>query len=120
MQNLAITQFMDDDNVPFLSPKKVGAFLSLQLADLARGARVHRNTVTSYPHSPKVQALLRNLLAVRAAASEAFGDEGTAITWMINEPLAAFRFKTAFALVEDGRTDDVIAYLDTIASGFVG
>ena len=120
MNALAIAQFLDSPTSHFLSPRKVAQRLSLQVGDLADTARVHRNTLNSRPQSPKVQELLRNILRVIEAATESFGDRDKAITWMMNEPLQTFRYKTAYAVIGEGRTDDVVGYLDSIASGFVG
>lgn len=120
MTALAITQFLESPGSPFLSPKKIAQRLSLQVNDLAESAHVHRNTLSARPQSPKVQELLRNILRVISAASDTFGDRDTAIAWMMNEPIQAFRHKTAYSLVAEGRTDDVVLYLDSIASGFVG
>lgn len=120
MGALAITQFLDSPTSSFLSPKKVAQRLSLQVGDLADTARVHRNTLNSRPQSPKVQALLRNILRVIEAATEAFGGRDQAITWMMNEPLQTFRYRTAYTLIGEARTDDIVSYLDSIAGGFAG
>lgn len=37
-----------------------------------------------------------------------------------NEPIPAFRHKTLLQLVQDGRVDDAIDYLESISSGFAG
>jgi hypothetical protein len=37
-----------------------------------------------------------------------------------NEPLRAFGYKTADTLVQEGRFDAVIAYLESLAGGFAG
>ena len=121
MDVLGITgQFLDAPGSPFLSPKKIAQRLSLQIADLAESAHVHRNTFSARPQAPRVQELLRAIVRVISAATEAFGDGDTAIAWMRNEPVAAFRHKTAFDLVSEGRGEAVVTYLESISSGFVG
>lgn len=115
-----MNHFLDRPGSPFLSPLKVASTLSLQLQDLADSAHVHRNTLTARPQSPKVQAFLRSILRAVSAAIEAFGDQDVALSWMRNEPVAAFRHKTALDLVLEGRAEDVVSYLESISGGFVG
>jgi uncharacterized protein (DUF2384 family) len=120
MHALAITQFLDTPDSPILSPKRVADHLHLFVGDLAETVRIHRNTMTTRPQSPKVQEALRNIVRVLTAAEEIFGNTGTATAWLMNEPLAEFHYKTPLKLIAEGRTDDLITYLDSIASGFVG
>lgn len=116
---LVISAFLEQDRT-FLSPQRVASCLSMQMDELATKARVHRNSLRVRPEGAKIQSFLREVVRVLAAAEEAFGDQNTAVAWMMNEPLAPFEHRTAFDLVYKGRTDDVIAYLDSISSGFVG
>jgi len=120
MNAMHMSAFLESPNSPFLSPAKVAARLSLQLQDLADSAHVHRNTLNARPQSAKVQELLRSILRVLSAASEAFGDRDVALSWMRNEPVGAFRHKTALDLVREGRTEAVVTYLESISAGFVG
>jgi len=120
MNALSITQFLDSPGSPFLSPKKVAQGLHLQVNELAESAHVHRNTLTARPQSPKLQELLRAYVRVISAATEAFGDRATAVTWIRNEAVPAFRHKTPLELVNEGRIEAVLSYLDSIESGFVG
>lgn len=55
------------------------------------------------------------LVAVEAIS----GDHDRAVAWL-QEPLPAFDGKTALELIAEGRTDAVLRYLASIASGFVG
>lgn len=59
------------------------------------------------------------LLKVLAAADLATGDRAASLAWL-DRPLAAFGGQTPEALVASGRTNDVIRYLDSFSSGFVG
>lgn len=47
------------------------------------------------------------------------GDRTKAIEWL-KQPLATFGGKTPLQLIAEGRTDDVIGYLESIESGYVG
>lgn len=57
----------------------------------------------------------RALQAIEAIS----GDHDKAVAWL-QEPLTTFGGKTALELVAEGRTDDLLAYLASIESGFVG
>ena len=57
--------------------------------------------------------------SVIALAESFSGDLTKAIEWL-NQPLATFDGKTPMQLIAEGRADNVIGYLHSIASGFVG
>ena len=98
----------------------VADMLGLQQQDLAELARVHRNTLRTHPESPRVQAALRDLMRVLSAAAAVQPDTQRAIFLVKNEPIPAFRHKTLLQLVQEGRTEDAIGYLESISTGFVG
>lgn len=103
-----------------LSAANVATILDLQHQDLAALAGVHRNTLRTHPESPRLQAALRDLMRVLSAASAIQPDSQRAIFLLKNEPIPAFSHKTLLQLVQEGRTDDAVAYLESIGSGFVG
>lgn len=109
-----------ESNTPYLSPAKVGDFFGLRVQELAERARVHRNTPTARPHTPQLQKYLQEMLRVLAVATEITDDAERAAFLLRNEPLRAFGYKTADTLVQEGRADAVIAYLESLASGSVG
>ncbi|PXV60546.1 Protein of unknown function [Dyella jiangningensis] len=47
------------------------------------------------------------------------GDRAKAV-WWLSQPLTTFAGKTALELIAEGRTDDVIGYLQSCESGYVG
>lgn len=103
-----------------LSAAGIAAVLDLQQQDLATLAGVHRNTLRTHPESPRLQAALRDLVRVLSAATAIQPDQQRAIFLIKNEPIPAFRHKTLLQLVQEGRTEDAIGYLESISSGFVG
>lgn len=109
-----------EPNTPYLSPAKVGDFFGLRVQELAERARVHRNTPTARPHTPQLQKYLQEMLRVLAVATEITDDAERAAFLLRNEPLRAFGYKTADTLVQEGRADAVIAYLESLAGGFAG
>ncbi|MEA3643926.1 MAG: DNA-binding protein [Lamprobacter sp.] len=97
----------------------VADMLGLQ-QDLATLAGVHRNTLRTHPESPRLQSALRELMRLVSAATAVQPDPQRAIFLIKNEPIPAFRHKTLLQLVQDGRTEDAIGYLESISAGFVG
>jgi uncharacterized protein (DUF2384 family) len=112
-------QFREADT-PFLSPSRVADLLGLESQELARRAHVDRNTPTARPQSPELQAYLQNIVRVLAAATELTGDSKRAAFLLCNEPLRAFEHKTAESLIQAGRADEVIAYLESFSGGAAG
>ena len=103
-----------------LSPVRVADKLALQAQDIAELAGVHRDTLRLHPESPRVQEFLREIVRVISAAMAVQPDPERAIFWLKNTPIPSLRHKTAYQLVADGRTDDVIKYLESIQSGYLG
>jgi len=113
-------QFLDAPGSEFLSPAKVAQRLLLPMSELAKSARVDLDVLSACSQSSEVQDLLRGILRVLSVATDTFDDHAAAIAWMMNEPVPAFRYETAYHLIGDGHVDQVVDYLDSIASGFVG
>lgn len=88
--------------------------------DLASLAGVHRNTLRTHPESPRLQTALRELMQVLSAASAVQPDTQRAFFMVKNEPIPAFRHKTLLQLVQEGRADDAVDYLESISAGFTG
>ncbi|WP_036773973.1 DUF2384 domain-containing protein [Polaromonas glacialis] len=103
-----------------LSPKRFSDVLSIDLQTLATQAHVHRNTIHRAPASESVQKFLREALRVLRAATDLCGDVGRAIFWYRNEPLPPFGYQTAEQLVTQGRTDDVLRYVESLEAGAAG
>jgi len=103
-----------------LSATGVAELFGLQLQDLAALASIHRNTVRTHPNTPRLQAVLRDLMRVLSATSVVQPDRDRALFLIKNAPIPAFRHKTILQLVAEGRTDDAVDYLDSVGTGFVG
>lgn len=116
---LIVDRFREPDT-PYLSPARVGELFGFRVQELAERAHVHRNTPTARPQAPQLQKYLQDMMRALAAATELTGDEKRAAFLLRNEPLRAFDYKTADALVQEGRTDAVVAYLESLAGGAAG
>jgi hypothetical protein len=103
-----------------LSATAVADLFGLQHRDLAEIAGVHRNTIRTRDNSPKLQAVLRDLMRVLSVASSIQPDMPHAFFLIKNAPIPTFRHKTVLQLVGEGRTDDAVDYLESVRSGFAG
>ena len=101
-----------------ISPERVGEALHIPLAQVARLAKVHRNTLARMPESPAVQAGLGEVARIVAAAAELLdGDVARAIVWFRHQPLAGFAGRTAEELVAAGHAHAVLAHLEMLRDG---
>lgn len=103
-----------------LSAPGIANILGVQQQDLAALAGVHRNTLRTHPESPRLQSALRDLMRVLSAATAVQPDPQRAVFLIKNEPIPAFRHKTLLQLVQEGRAEDAVGYLESISAGFVG
>jgi uncharacterized protein (DUF2384 family) len=109
-----IADFRERD---FVSPQRMSQRLRLPLADLARLAHVHRNTLAMRPNSVAVQKSLEPVVRILAAAEQLTGDADRAIVWFRHQPIAGHDGKTAIQLVEAGHADAVLSHLDDLRDG---
>ncbi|MDQ3185148.1 MAG: DUF2384 domain-containing protein [Pseudomonadota bacterium] len=105
---------------PTLSPKRFSEALSIDIQTLAKQAHVHRNTISRAPESESVQQFLREALRVLRAAMNVSNDMDHAIFWYRNDPLSVFGYKTAEQLVTEGRTEDLLRYIESLEAGAAG
>lgn len=123
MSALALPDVLESVHQPGtsdLSASGVAGLFGLRLQELAAIASVHRNTIRTHPNTPKLQAVLRDLMRVLSAASASQPEQDRALFLIKNAPIPAFRHKTILQLVAEGRTDDAIDYLESVSSGYVG
>jgi hypothetical protein len=62
----------------------------------------------------------RESVRVITAATELVGDAAEAESWFRNHRLADFNDKTAEVLVSEGRTEDVLRYIEMLSAGSAG
>ena len=117
---LSFSEQFREGSTSYVSPKKLGSLLGLQVQDIADRAHVHRNTITRNPNSSEVQRFLNQLLRVLFIATSLTGSVERAAYLIRNEPLPAFEGKTADALIQEGRAQAVIDYLMSFEGGAAG
>lgn len=105
---------------PLISPRIFALVFNFDMQSLATAARVHRNTVARTPESEGVQRYLRDSIRVVRAAADVSHSIEKAIFWYKNHPIPTFDYKTAQQLVSEGRTDDLIPYVQSLQTGFSG
>jgi hypothetical protein len=112
--------FREPDHA-YLSPRRIGNALGLQIQSVAERARVSRNTPAARPQNENLQQYLRDVVRVLTAAeSVAADDRQRVIFWFMNEPLQEFDYQTPDALVRMGKAQVVIDYIESIAGGATG
>jgi hypothetical protein len=118
-----VSGFLDsiqEPRTPYISPKRFAGRTGFRLETLARLAGVHRNTMRQNPGSEPLQRTLRGMVKAIAAATELTGDVDKAIYWLINEPIAEYRHKTAAELIAEDHLDAVLTYLEDLTGGATG
>ncbi|PKV11286.1 DNA-binding protein [Xanthomonas prunicola] len=117
---LALTERLRVPDRTILSPSAMAGLLDLSQQELAELAGVHRNSLRVHPESPRVQDLLRNLSRLLVAMAQVQPDERQVVFHLKNTPIPAFEFATLLEVVKQGRTDDALTYLRTVAAGAAG
>ena len=107
-------------NRVMFSPERFLKVFSMDQQTLALRAHVHRNTVRNAPESEKVQAYIRDSVKVLRAVTDMGTDVTNAIFWFKNEPLSTFSYKTAEEVVSEGKTEQLIAFLQSWEAGAQG
>lgn len=105
---------------PWISPALFAKRMNWEQQQLATLAHVHRNTVSRMPSSPGLQKYLKDAIRVLAATADLSGDTDRALFWFQNHPIPAFDYQTADILVSQGRTNDVIDYIESLQAGSSG
>jgi transcriptional regulator with XRE-family HTH domain len=100
-----------------LEPKRLAEMLNMTQAEIADLAGVHRTTLTRNPRSPEVQAKLGPIATILSRASEMGGGLDRAVIWFRHQPIAAFGYKRAVDVVQDGEADHILRWLDALEDG---
>jgi uncharacterized protein (DUF2384 family) len=108
------------DNSALISPQRFAERLAMEQQELARFAGVNRNTLARSPQSAALQGYLRDSVRVIAAATDVNGDADRATYWYRNQPLGSFRYKTPSQVVSEGKTEDLLRYLELLDAGAAG
>lgn len=113
MLTALLTDFRDAD---VLSPQRMSKRLRLPIAEFAKLAHLHRNTLAR-PRSAAVQKKLEPIARILAQVEELTGDPDQAIVWFRHQPIPGYEGRTAQDLVEAGHAAAVLAYLEELRDG---
>ncbi len=102
---------------PFLSAHRLSEQLGVTQSELARLAGIARNTLSAKSATRKVDAALSPIVRILAMAAEMAGGESRAVIWFKHQPIPGWAGKTAYDLVGEGRSDQILAYLEAVRSG---
>ena len=113
---MSLVEFADDG---FFAPKKIAAALRTTSEELARTVGLGRDAVQRQDRirSDKTQRRLREMIEIINKVEPRFGSPLVAYAWYRSEPLAGFSGQTAMQLVRDGRSAEVLDYIDAVDAG---
>ncbi|MYM22162.1 DUF2384 domain-containing protein [Duganella sp. FT135W] len=109
---------LDDDGV--ISPIRFARVFSMNLTALAGAAQVSMEKLCKTPSDEVVQRHLRESLQITCAATGVAQSVERALFWLKNTPIEPFGDKTGYELASEGRTGDVLHYIDSLQAGFSG
>ncbi len=103
-----------------ISLDKLAKVLGMSSKHFAEAAGVHQSTLRWHPESERAQTFARNVIRVLQAATDLDGDPEHALFLLKNLPIRSFSYMTALELIEGGRANDVVGYLESLSAGYVG
>lgn len=106
-----------DAHTPFLSARRVADLLGVTMSELAKLVGVARNTLSAKAGARKVDAALSPIVRILAMVEEMAGGEQRAAIWFKHQPIPGWAGKTAYDLVQEGKSDKVLIYLEAVRSG---
>jgi hypothetical protein len=101
------------------SPRRLAEALLTTQDEIARTAGLGRDAIARKDRlaSPRTQSRLREMVEILNRLSPRFGSALVAYAWYRSEPLPGFGGQTAARLVQDGRADAVMGYIDAVDDG---
>jgi uncharacterized protein (DUF2384 family) len=100
-------------------PRKIAAILRTTAEEVALTVGLGKDALQRRTRirSDKTQRRLRELVEVLNKVQPRFGSELMAYAWYRSEPLSGFDGRTAMQLVQEGRAQQVLEYIDAIDAG---
>ncbi|MFU8865877.1 MAG: MbcA/ParS/Xre antitoxin family protein [Rhodobacterales bacterium] len=113
---MTITQYAEGG---IFEPKKIAAILRTRIEDIAMTVGLGKDALQRRTRieSDRTQRRLRELVEVLNKVQPRFGSALIAYAWMRSEPLAGFDGRTAMQLVQDGKAQQVLEYIDAVDAG---
>lgn len=100
-------------------PRKIAAALRTSAEEVAMTVGLGKDALQRRAriNSDKTQRRLRELVEVINKVEPRFGSELMAYAWYRSEPLPGFDGRTAMQLVQEGKAQQVLEYIDAIDAG---
>jgi len=113
---MAITAFVEQSQ---FSPRRMAETLLTTQDEIARTAGLGRDAIARKDRlaSPKSQSRLREMAEILNRLTPRLGSEMVAYAWYRSEPLPGFGGLTAARLVQDGKAEAVMEYIDAVDAG---
>lgn len=100
-------------------PRKIAAILRTTSEEVAMSVGLGKDALQRRTriHSDKTQRRLRELVEILNKVEPRFGSELMAYAWFRSEPLPGFDGRTAMQLVQEGKAQQVLEYIDAVDAG---
>jgi uncharacterized protein (DUF2384 family) len=100
-------------------PRKIAAVLRTSAEEIALTVGLGKDALQRRARisSDKTQRRLRELVEVLNKVEPRFGSELMAYAWYRSEPLPGFDGRTAMQLVQEGKAQQVLEYIDAVDAG---
>jgi hypothetical protein len=111
-----LAQYADNG---LFAPHKIADAFRTTREEIARTAGLGKDAIQRKDRirSGKTQRRLREMIEVVNKVEPRFGSPLMAYAWYRSEPLSGFSGQTAMQLVRDGRSDEVLDYIDAVDAG---
>ncbi|MCR9110838.1 MAG: MbcA/ParS/Xre antitoxin family protein [Rhodobacteraceae bacterium] len=111
-----IAHFAEDGQ---FEPRKIAAVLRTSAEEIALTVGLSKDALQrrSRIRSDKTQRRLRELVEVLNKVEPRFGSELMAYAWYRSQPLPGFDGRTAMQLVQEGKAQQVLEYIDAGDAG---
>ncbi len=100
-------------------PRKIASVLRTSTAEVAMTVGLSKDALQRRARirSRKTQRRLRELVEVLNKVEPRFGSDLMAYAWYRSEPLPGFDGRTAMQLVQEGKAQQVLEYIDAVDAG---
>lgn len=100
-------------------PRKIATALRTSAEEIAMTIGLGKDALQRRTRlsSNKTQRRLRELVEILNKVEPRFGSELMAYAWYRSEPLPGFDGRTAMQLVQDGKAQQVLEYIDAVDAG---
>ncbi|MEC5292957.1 hypothetical protein VSX64_20685 [Aurantimonas sp. C2-6-R+9] len=113
---MGLVQYSDNG---FFAPRKIADAFRTTSEEVARTAGLGKDAVQRKERirSAKTQRRLREMVEIVNKVEPRFDSALMAYAWYRSEPLSGFSGQTAMQLVRNGRSDEVLDYIDAVDAG---